>query len=146
MNDKSINKVHWSFWAISVIMLIWNVMGSMNFVWQISATAEALAAFPETHRAIIEGRPVWATVGFAVGVIIGSLGCLLLLFRKSAAIYFFIASLLGIILTMIHTTRVSIMIIKFNPFEIIMMIVMPLLVATFLIWYAKKAEKKGWVT
>jgi hypothetical protein len=145
MNDNSINKVHWSFWVISVFMLIWNVMGSANFVWQISATAEALATLPETHRAIIEGRPVWATVGFGVGVIIGSLGCLLLLFRKSAALYFFIISLLGIILTMIHTTRVSIMIIKFNPFEIIMMIVMPLLVAMFLIWYTKLAEKKGWI-
>jgi len=146
MTDKAINKAHWSFWAISVFMLIWNVMGSMNFIWQISANAETLAALPETHRAIIEGRPVWATVGFAVGVIIGSLGCLLLLFRKSAALYFFSASLLGIIVTMIHTIRVSFMIIKFNPFEVIMMIVMPLLVATFLIWYSKKSEKKGWVS
>ncbi len=145
MNDNSNNKVHWSFWAISVFMLIWNVMGSANFFWQINATAEALAAFPETHRAIIEGRPIWATAGFGIGVIIGSLGCLLLLFRKSTALYFFIASLLGIIVTMIHTINVSITTIKFNPFEIIMMIVLPLVVATFLIWYTKKAEKKGWL-
>ncbi len=145
MNDKNINKVHWSFWVISVFMLIWNVMGSVNFVWQISVNAEALAALPETHRAIIESRPVWATVGFAVGVIIGFLGCLLLLFRKSAALYFFFASLLGIIVTMIHTNRVSIMIIKFNLFEIMIMIVIPLLVAAFLVWYAIKAEKMGWI-
>lgn len=146
MNDNDTKNVHWSFWLISAFMLIWNVMGSMNFFWQISASTETIATLPETHRAIIEGRPVWATAGFAIGVIIGSFGCLLLLFKKSAAVYFFIASLLGIILTMIHTIKVSVSIIKFSPFEIIIMIVMPLLVATFLIWYAQKAHKKGWVT
>ena len=145
MNDTDINKIHWSFWAISIFMLLWNVMGSMNFLWQINADIETLATLPETHRAIIEGRPIWATGGFAVGVIVGSLGCLLLLFKKSAAVYLFIASLLGIIVTMIHTIKVSSMIIEFSFFEIIIMIALPLVVAVFLIWYTKMVERKGWI-
>jgi hypothetical protein len=44
--------------------------------------AEAIAAMPETHRAIIEGRPAWATGGFAIAVFGGAIGCLLLLFRN----------------------------------------------------------------
>lgn len=56
----------------------------------------------ESYRAIIEGRPAWATGAFAIAVLGGALGCLLLLLRKSAAYYLFIASLLDAIVTMTH--------------------------------------------
>ena len=32
-----------------------------------------------------------------------------------------------------------------DPFEIVMMILMPLVVAVFLIWYSKRAISKGWI-
>ncbi len=142
MTDEAVGRVHWSFWAISAIALIWNVMGVLNYFWQMNA--ETLAAFPETHRAIIEGRPVWATGAFALAVFGGALGCLLLLFRKSVAYYVFIASLLGVIVTMIHTIGIVGSTIDFPPAEILMMVVMPLVVAAFLIWYSKQAQRKGW--
>src|SRR5437660_11260791 len=100
MNDETVGGVHWSFWAIGAVALIWNVMGVINFFWQMNA--DALAAMPESHRAIVEGRPAWATGGFAIAVFGGALGCLLLLLRKSAAYYLFIAWLLGVILVLIH--------------------------------------------
>ena len=143
MNDKVSNGVHWSFWLIGVVMLIWNVMGVINFFVQMNA--DALASFPESHRAIVEGRPAWATGGFALAVFGGTLGCFLLLMRKSAAYYLFIASLLGVIVTMIHAVGIAVSIIDFRPFEILSMILMPLIVAAFLIWYSKWAESKGWI-
>jgi len=141
MNDETVAGVHWSFWAIGAVALIWNVMGAINFFAQMNA--DALASFPETHRAIIESRPAWATAAFALGVFGGALGCLLLLFRKSAAYYLFIASLLGVIVTMIHTLGVGI---DFGLGEILGIILMPLVVAAFLIWYSKQAESKGWIS
>ncbi|MDH3646793.1 MAG: hypothetical protein OER80_08475 [Gammaproteobacteria bacterium] len=144
MNDENIGGVHWSFWAISIVALIWNVMGGINFVMQMNA--DAVAAMPETHRAIIDSRPGWATGGFAIAVFGGALGCILLLLRKSAAFYLFIASLLGVIVAMIHTLGVATSSNNFSPFEIVLMILMPLVVAVFLIWYAKQAERKGWIS
>ena len=144
MSEGTIAKAHWSFWIISILLLIWNVLGSMNFFWQMLAAPDTLATLPETHRAIIEGRPVWATAGFAIGVVIGAFGCLMLLLKKSMAYCFFIVSLLGIIVTMIHTLDIAISRIAFTVAEIIVMIVMPLLVAVFLIWYSKLAMNKGW--
>lgn len=142
MNDKPDSDVHWSFWAISVVALVWNVMGGVNYVAQMNP--EMVASMPETHRAIIEGRPAWATAGFAIAVFGGVLGCIFLLLRKADAIYIFIASLLGVIVTMTHTLGIDTSTIRFDKFEIVMMIVMPLVVAAFLIWYAKRAETKGW--
>ena len=140
MNDKAESGIHWSFWAITVVALIWNVLGGVNFFAQMDA--DTVATFPESHRAIIEGRPIWATAGFALGVFGGSFGCVLLLLRKSAALYVFILSLLGMIVTMIHTIGVGSSKVSFSPVEIIVMIVMPLLVAAFLVWYSRLAENK----
>ena len=144
MNNETAARVHWSFWIIGAVALIWNAMGAMNYLWQMST--DSLAGFPESHRAIIETRPAWATGAFAIAVFGGALGCLLLLLRKSSAYFLFIASLLGVIATMIHSVGVVISIGGFNLFEIVMMILMPLVVATFLIWYSKHALRKGWVS
>ncbi len=141
MNDENVGGVHWSFWAIGAFALIWNVMGSMNFLMQMNA--DMVAAMPETHRAIIEGRPAWATGGFAIGVFVGAFGGLLLLLRKSSAYYLFVASLLGVIVTLTHTLGIGI---DFGPGEILGIILIPLVVAAFLIWYSKQAQSKGWIS
>jgi len=141
MNDKTVGSVHWSFWVIGAIALIWNVMGVINFFVQMNP--DVLAAYRESERAIVEGRPLWATIGFAIAVFGGALGCLLLLLRKSAAYYLFVASLLGVIVTMTHALGVGI---DFGLGEILGIILMPLVVAVFLIWYSKQAKSKGWIS
>ena len=139
MNDETVGGVHWSFWAIGAVMLIYNVAGVINFFAQMNV--DTVAAMPESYRALIEGRPVWATGAFAVAVFGGVFGCLLLLLRKSAAYYLFIAALLGAIVTMIHALGVA-------GSDIGPMIgnLVQLLVTAFLIWYSKQAESKSWIS
>jgi hypothetical protein len=115
-------------------------MGVINFFEQMNPNV--LAAYRASERAIVEGRPLWATIGFAIAVFGGALGCLLLLLRKSGAYYLFVASLLGVIVTMTHTLGVGI---DFGLGEILGIILMPLVVAAFLIWYSKHAKSKGWI-
>ncbi|MCZ6513404.1 MAG: hypothetical protein O6857_05695 [Nitrospinae bacterium] len=140
MNDKTVGGIHWSFWIISVVTLIFNVMGVINYFAQMNA--DSLASFPESYRPIIEGRPPWATAAFAIAVFGGSLGCLLLLLKKSAAFYVLIASLLGVIVTMMHIFGVA----GFSSFEIWIGVLIQLVVVAFLIWYSKQAESKGWIS
>ncbi len=144
MRDKTVIGVHWRFWAIGAVALLWNVMGSINYVLQM--IPDVLATYSESERAIVEGRPAWATGAFAIAVFCGTLGSLLLLLRKSAAYYLFIASLLGVIVTMIHTVSLAVSTIDFSPFEIAGVILMPLVAVAFLIWYSKHAESKGWIS
>jgi hypothetical protein len=141
MNDENAGSIHWSFWVIGAVALIWNVMGAINFIVQMNPAM--LDAYRESERAIIEGRPAWATGAFALAVFGGALGSLLLLLRKSVAFYLFIASLLGVIVTMTHTLGIGI---NFGPGEILGIILMPLAVAAFLVWYSKQAERKAWVS
>ncbi len=139
MNEKHTPAVHWSFWAIGSIALIWNVMGVINFFIQLNP--EMLASYRESERAMIVGRPAWATIGFAIAVFGGALGSLLLLLKNPTGFYLFIASLLGVIITMTHTLSVGI---NFGIGEIFGIILMPIMVAAFLIWYSKQAQNRGW--
>lgn len=141
-NETAVN-VHWSFWLISVAALLWNVGGAINYLMQ--TNLEFVTTLPETHRAIIEGRPVWATGGFAICVFGGAVGCLLLLFSKSTACYVFIASLLGVVVTMFHTTNVAISKIDFSHVDIFVIIPLPIIVAAILIYYTKQAMNKSWI-
>ena len=142
MNDETVSSVHWSFWAIGAFTLIYNVAGVINFFTQMDA--DTVAAMPELYRAIIEGRPAWATGAFAVAVFGGALGCLLLLLRKSAAYYLFIASLLGAIVTMTHTLGTAGS--DFGPVDFLIGNSVQLVVTAFLIWYSKQAESKSWIS
>jgi len=141
MNEKHTPVVHWSFWVIGSIALIWNAMGVINFFVQLNP--EMLASYRESERAIIVGRPAWATTGFAIAVFGGSLGSLLLLLKNSTGFYLFIASLLGVVITMTHTLSIGI---NFGAGEIFGIILMPIMLAAFLIWYSKQAENRGWLS
>ena len=144
MNNETVRGVHWSFRTIGAVALIWNVLGVINFFMQVNAGT--LAAMPESQRAIIEGRPAWATGAFAIAVFGGALGCLLLLLRKSAAYYLFVASLLGVLVQAIPYLGIAGSTIAYGPAEISLYVVMPLVVAAFLVWYSRQAESKGWTS
>ena len=142
MTKKNMIKIHWSFWLISLLGLLWNVGGCINYVMQ--TNLEFVATLPESHQSIIIDRPVWATAGFAIGVFFGALGCLLLLLRKSLANSIFILSLIGIVVTMLHTVNLARTKIDFSLIEIFVMIILPRIVAILLLWYAKIVSKKLW--
>jgi hypothetical protein len=138
MNENITGKVHWSFWLIGALALIWNAMGVMNFFAQMDP--QVLATYPQSHRSLIETQPIWSKAGFILSVFGGAIGALLLLLKKPMAYYAFIISLAGTILVMIHTFSSKI---DFSPFDIVLTIAMPLIVAGFLVWYSKSAERKG---
>jgi len=140
MNVKNVSGIHWSFWIICVVALLFNIMGVVNYFVQMDA--DSLASFPEHYRPIIEGRPAWGTAAFAIAVFGGSLGCLLLLLRKSVASYALSVSLLGVIVSMMHIFVVA----GFNSFDVWIGVLMQLVVTVFLIWYSKLAQSKSWIS
>ena len=134
------SKVHWSFWVICVVALLWNLMGSINFIVQLNP--EMIAGYRESERAIIVGRPIWATGTFAIGVFSGFIGSLLLLLRKHFAFYILILSLAGVGATQLYTLSLGI---DFGIGEMIGIVLSPVLVSILLIWYTKVVGGKGWL-
>ncbi len=134
-------KVHWSFWLITLLGVLWSALGVMNYLMQIM-NPEFVASFPDLQRSVIENRPDWATAGFAVSVFLGSL---LLLFKKSISFYFLLLSLLGTIVVVVHVLQVAAVTNGFEVPQLSMMAGMPFIVSSILVWYSKLAQKRGWL-
>ena len=141
MTENNNTGVHWSFWLIGAVALLWNVGGSANYIMQMNP--EMIDSYRASEQAIIASRPAWATAGFAIGVFGGALGCLLLLLRKSASFYLFAVSLLGVIAAVAHTFNVDF---DFSTAEIVTFTAMPVAVAAFLAWYSRFVHGKGWTS
>lgn len=141
MSDDSRAAVHKSFWVIGAFALVWNGLGSVNYLIQV--TAESLDAYRALEQAIIADRPAWATGAFAVGVFGGTVGAVLLLLGKSVAFHVFIVSLIGVVVFTVHTLSLGL---YFGIGEMVVIVAMPTVVGLLFAWYAKYAEGKGWVS
>lgn len=140
MSEETPSGVHWSFWLVGAVALVWNGLGSVNYFIQM--TADSLDAYRAVEQAIITDRPAWATGAFAIAVFGGTVGALLLLLRKAAATYVFVVSLLGVVVTTAYTVSIDA---TFGAGELVVIVAMPVAVGAFFIWYAKYAEGRGWV-
>jgi len=133
-------RVHWSFWLIAIIALIWNGMGAINFAVQM--LPGAAEAYRTSEQAIIAHRPLWATIAFAVAVFGGTLGAILLLAKRQIAFYLFVVSFVGAVIAVADPLMRGV---EFGVGEIIGIVAMPVVFAAALIWYAKYAAQKGWL-
>jgi hypothetical protein len=141
---SSTNKPATWFWIVSVIALVWNLMGVMAYIAQVTMSAETLQAMPENERALYESAPTWATAAFAIAVWGGALGSILLLIRKKWATAVLIVSFIGIVVQMIHSFFISKAMDVYGPGGL----AMPIMVLAFgagLIWFSRKADANGWL-
>ncbi|WP_299048935.1 hypothetical protein [uncultured Polaribacter sp.] len=131
-----------SFWVISVIALLWNLMGVGAYLGQALMTDEMKKMIPEDQLTILENTPIWATAAFAIAVWFGVLGAVLLLFRKKIAKMVFLISLLGVLVQLIYNIFMTNAIEAFGVSSIIQ----PLLtvsISVFLVWFANNNIEKG---
>ncbi|UOX32333.1 hypothetical protein LXD69_09745 [Flavobacterium sediminilitoris] len=134
-----------SFWIISILALIWNLMGVNQYLQQAYNTESFKAMYNEEQLQAITNTPSWAIAAFAVAVFSAVLGCISLLLRKKWAQFFFGLSLLGVIIQMYHNLFVIKSIAVYGPGAMFMTILI-LIVALFLYWYSKFVQKKNWVS
>ena len=145
MSEKVQDAIPRSFWIISGVALVWNLLGVAAYVMQVTMTEDALMQLPEAERMLYENIPAWATGAFAVAVFGGALGSLLLLLRKSWAVPVFIASLVGILVQMYHSLFVARSIEVYGPGGLIMPVLV-LVIAVLLLWYSRSASAKAWIS
>ncbi len=130
-------KIHWSFWTICIVALIWNGMGCLNYIMQMDP--DMLTEYPVAAQSLIATRPSWATAAFAIAVFGGVLADVLLMLKKAVAFYLFIVSLLGVVVTNIHTLLAT------SATDIWVGSLMSLIVSLFLVWYSNLTLRKGWL-
>lgn len=97
----------WHLWVIGVIALLWNAVGAMDYIMTETKNQSYMSGFTPEQLAFFYGLPAWVVSAWAIGVWGGVLGSLLLLFRRSLAVWVFLASLIGTVVTAFHNYVLS---------------------------------------
>ena len=132
------------FWVVSVLALLWNLVGMAIFFMQVNMPPEALAAMPAEQRALYESTPVWVNGAFAVAVFGGALGSAMLLMRKRLALPLLALSLLGVLVQMGYTYLMTPAFRVYGPSGAILPALL-VLIALFLVWFARRSLARGWI-
>ena len=131
-----------SFWVISILALLWNAMGCAAYIGMTQLTPEVAAeAYGQGFADIFATKPAWATGAFAIAVFGGLLGSICLLIRRKWAVILFILSLLGVIIHDIWGVMAGTLAVVSTLDKVMTVVV--LLIAIFLVWFARKKAVDG---
>lgn len=133
------------FWVVSVIALLWNLMGVKAYLDQAFMSDDAMAQLEAAVQDLFNQTPAWVTAAFAIAVWGGALGSLLLILRKKLAYQVLVVSLVGIIVQMFYNVFMSGAMDVYGPGGLAMPI-MILLFGIGLVWFAKKSVSSGWIS
>ena len=132
------------FWIIAVLALLWNLLGMAIFFMQINMSPEALAAMPAEQRALYQSTPTWVNGAFAVAVFCGALGSAMLLMKKRLALPLLALSLLGVVVQMGYTYLMTPAFHVYGASGTILPALL-VLIALFLVWFARRSLARGWI-
>ena len=132
------------FW-VSGAALVWNLLGVMAYVGQVTMSPEVLNAIPEEQRALYENIPAWVTSAFAIAVNGGAIGCRLLILRKSLALPVLSVSLAAVLVQMVHNFVLSTAVEVMGASAVVGPLFV-ILIGIYLVWFANDAKSKGWLS
>ncbi|WP_304137261.1 hypothetical protein [Mesonia mobilis] len=141
----STQKIPTWFWIISIVLLLWNLMGIGSFVFHsFIMKGEALAALPENERALYGEYPLWTHIAFGIATIGALLANILLLAKKKIAITLFVISLIAILIQMFHNLFLTSAAEVYGNATYVMPILV-IIIAIFEVWFSKFAYQKTWI-
>jgi hypothetical protein len=128
-------KWHRSSLAVATLGLAWNAFGLFQFVGSLQDTPESLLAMGmSAEQALVySAYPAWMTAAFALGVVGGVVGSLLLILRDRRAPQVFLASLLGYVVLYVGDVTEGVFAVLGAP-QVIVLTVVVAIAAALLAW------------
>jgi hypothetical protein len=131
------------FWLAAAAAILWNLIGVVAYIMDVTMSAETLATLPAAERELYESEPVWVTGVYAIAVFAGLAGSILLALRKSAALPVLALSLVAVLVQMLHTFALSDTLAVLGPSGIALPAVI-VVIGAALVWLALHARRAGW--
>jgi len=135
-------------WIVGILSLLWGCMGAYDYVMtrthNVAYLAKAMPGVdPNVGLAWIENMPMYAQIGWGLGVWGGLLGAVLLLIRSRYALWSYAASVLGVVLCFGYQLGLAPHLpgadgAMYKVFPIIIIVI-----SLFMLWYSWSMAKKG---
>jgi len=95
MNDMSGGKVPTQFWIVAVIGLLWNCFGAYLYLMARLDPETALAGADPAMRDYVANQPIWANIGYGLGIWGSFFGSVAMVLRSRHAVLLFAVSFVG---------------------------------------------------
>jgi hypothetical protein len=143
-NTSDAAKVPVSFWIVAGLSLVWNSFGGFDYIMSQTRNEAWLSMIGNYQEVVawMDGFPLWAEIGYGLGVWGSVAGSLLLLLRSRHAVTAFLVSLIGAAVSFTGQMQ--------NPLPpsldtgagaIMPVIVMAVILALW--WFARREAAKG---
>ena len=139
------NKPPTSFRVIAIAALIWNALGVMAFIMDVTMSAETLAELSEGEQALYAMRPAWALAAFGIAVFGGLAASIALALRKRAATMLFAVSLAAVVVQTFWAYVLADSFAVTGP-PIAAFQATILVIGAALLWYSRRATAGGWLS
>src|SRR5215212_3889817 len=135
-------------WIVGILALLWNCVGCYDYVMTRMRNTDYLASMmpkvdPNAMLAWVDSFPIYAQIGWGLGVWMGLLGSVLLLLRNRWAVWAMGLSLIGAILGLGYQILAAPPLAGMDDMMAKVMPAVIILVAVGLFVYARAQEKKG---
>lgn len=104
---RSAARAPWHLWAVGAVTLLWNALGAFDYTMTEMRVEWYLSQFSAEQLDFVVEMPSWTVAAWALGTWASVLGSVLLLLRRRMAVWFFIASLIGLVATALYTYILS---------------------------------------
>ena len=134
------------FWIVSVVLVLWEVMGCFSCIQQIRLGAAAMGPVDDWSLKYYAALPVWYNGVYAIATFGGLLGGLALLLRNSWATRLFWVSFVAIIVMFGYAFVATDLIAHKGMGQVLPFPLFIAAVGGLSIWFAGFCTKKGWIT
>lgn len=131
------------FWIIASLAIVWNLIGVFAFTSQAFISSAALSQLPQDQIELIHNTPQWLTGVFAIATVSGLIGSVLLLLRRTSAVFLFILSLIGVIIQMGYSVFATKAIEVYGTLQGLVFPILVFIVAVLLCIYSSICAKRG---
>lgn len=124
-----------SFWIVAGLGLLWNCFGAYLYMLARFDPATALAGVDPTMRDYVANQPIWANIGYGLGIWGSFFGSVAMLLRSRHAVLLFMVSLIGAAVSHLGQALAGVIPI---PLAATIMVVI-----AFLWWFSRRAQAQG---
>ncbi len=135
MEANATGKLPVSFWVIAVLGLLWNCFGAYLYLMARLDPQTALAGVDPAMRDYVANQPIWANIGYGLGIWGSFFGSVAMVLRSRHAVVLFLASLIGAAISHLGQAMAGVI-----PIGLAVMI---MAVIAFLWWYCRRSAEQG---
>jgi len=144
----AITKTPIIYWIVAVIATLWNAMGCFNWFLEYNyfKNPDSRIALPENMRDLYDYTPEWSYIVFAIAVVTGLIGSILLLMKKKSAVPVLLISLVTVLILQLNFLFLSGALSDKGLSSIIVMPLVVIVFSVFIYFFARAWRDRGLLT